>query len=467
MTQRFNASQIDAVTRAYLKAVSSSGGRNMPGIYHASSDYMPLIGIIFGICFLLATFLITFPPTEEPTKEAFLKTAGFLPGIWMIVAAIRVFLARSTGKRFGSFIYADSQNLYEVNGEQIDITNLEFLEQAKAVQQQGESGYTGTDIEVILKRDSRKIKINGMIPGKRMTVFLNALVYVRDGGEDGNDEKLMGLSNYDRAAYARHIAFNGDFPRSQAYVDEIEKIEIPSPAMGIGTQKSESGLIGYLAIIVMGSILFVTCRAYNKSTRETTIYNRILELNEKDRPPALRMFLSHPEFTVHRQDAQTRLENAYKKAAENMINGQNPEFSQAMRDLVIALAQKPQPVVSLSIDDSSAPGANGIESNLKEALSTKLADTWGSTIGDELITFVKLEDPEIKSMIHISIKVEGNRLEYTITFRKGPEEAEYQTIKGTYSPPLGILMEQGFADHIMTQSCGLTRMRIPPIIDDF
>jgi len=459
MTQTYAVDRLDADTLSYLKRVAAADGKRMPGVYQGTTNYWPVIGLILGFILIGATVLGTFPPTEEPAKEALLQTAGFLLGGWMIVAAFRIWSGAAAGKRLGKFIYADPLNLYQVSGSGVAVTDLTDIQEAKATQNFNEGKYQNTHIEMSLGKRSKAFTLYSERTGRQMAVFLNALAYMRGGGEDGTDEQLKTLAPEQMAGIAKHIAATGSFPRSMTDVDETDAVDIPSPRADTGG--GGGGFVWYLLIIAAGAALFFGFRTMNKSLREDVIYARIMELQPKDQPPALRMYLSHPDFKNHRAEAEAKLESAYRTAAAQMVQGKNPEFAEAMRMSILGLAKKPQPVISLRVEEEGAAAGNVQVKQREDTTARELADKWGSTIGDELVIFAQLDDKAIKPMIHVAYRMAGAAVQYTVTFRHGPDDPPYKTVSGAYNAVLGPnpFGVPGFADHIMGESCGLTRQR--------
>ena len=468
MTQRFPTHQLDSSTLAYLRTVVRAGGRRMPGIFHAKSNYWPVIGLLLGLMVLFVTLVMTFPPTEEPTKEALLQTAGFLLGGWLVLAAFRVWIARAAGRSLGSFTYADALTLYEVAGDDVTITDLSDLLEARATRVQNDSGYASTDISLRLGSGSHEFAMYADIQGRRMTVFLNTLAYISGGGEDGNDTRLQALSPFEAAGYARHVALTGEFPRSITEVEEIESMELPSPTQSAG--RLSGGFIWYLAIFAAGAIMFVGFRGCNKLVREDLIYNRIKELPSKEQPPALRLYLSHPEFQKHRADAVAKLDQSYSQAAAQLVNGKNESFRDALRELIKGLPKKAQPVISLVVQEDGGFPLDAEGKSRVESVARELADKWGSTIGDELVIFARPSDPEIKGMIQVEYHFLNGEIAFSVSLRHGPDEEPFSRIDGTLkSPVLGMQASVGnLATLLLEESCGQTRIRPPmPIDDDF
>lgn len=462
MTQQYHASQLDPDTTRYLKTVSSSSGIGMPGIYSGGVNGWPIVALILGLIILVGTLFITLPPTEDPTKEAMLQTAGILFGGWCFLAAFRMWFAQAAGSRFGCFTYVDSQNLYQVEGTTVSITDLTSIQEAKVTQNMNDNTYKNSDVVIKLKGDTVNFTIVSEETGRRLAVYLNSLAYMRAGGDDGTDTQLQELNPIEMSSVAMHIAKSGNFPQNLASVDPVDITNIPNPQPSAGG--GGSGFLGYIGILVAGLALFFGFKTYNEAAREDVIFNRIIALPAKDQPPGLRMYLTNEKFQKHREAAKTRLTNAYTNAATQFIKGNDPKLTEGLRMLFMSLAEKPQPVISLYV----AEEVNKADSkNRNDTISFQLADKWSSTLGDELVSFVRFEDDTVKSMIDIRYKTDAGVTSYVVTFRMSPDEAPFQTVTGTIRPDAKannfmVNFDAGLPDHILRGTCGLVVNR--PII---
>jgi hypothetical protein len=136
-------------------------------------------------------------------------------------------------------------------------------------------------------------------------------------------------------------------------------------------------------------------------------------------------------------------------------------------------------VVSFVVAEEQAP-AGGLSS--REAKVQKdLADKWGSTIGDELVVFATPSDPDnpnapdkqTRGMIDLRwTATEKGTIEYTIQFRKSPDEEPVASKRGTVIPEVGPpdmtetarseKLTQFFIDEVVQKTIGGVRNRPPP-----
>jgi hypothetical protein len=476
MTETYQFEELDRETRDYLMQARETHGQGMPGIFAPKTNHLPLLGMLFGFGIIIFTLFVTFPPTLPPTKEAFLQTAGFLLGGWMVVAAMRVWMSGKSGRYAGHFVYTDAEYLYEGKGGVVHVTDLANLRGAKAVQNFNEGKYQNTSISVKVGHDRRTVVVNGEERGRRMTVFLNAVNYMRDGGEDGKDEDLRKLSPEAMGAVAKEVAKTGEFPSNVAAAQEAEVARVPRPRK---EGRRSTGIFAMLVTIVATVLMFFGFRTMNGPLRDEAVFDAIKSLPHKDQPPALRHYLLNEDFTAHRDEAQKMLDAAYDSGVQFNVKGTDDDMKKGMSEVVLSLKNKPQPVVSFVVAEEQAP-AGGLSSR-EAKIQKDLADKWGSTIGDELVVFATPSDPDnpnvldkqTKGMIDLRWKVtEKGTIEYTIQFRKSPDEEPVVSKQGTVIPEVGApnatdterseKLTQDFIGEIVQKTIGGVRIRPPP-----
>jgi hypothetical protein len=467
MSEKYQFEELDGETQQYLLYARDQKGKGVPGVYAEKSNLLPVIGVIAGFAVMVTTLFLTFPPTNHPVREAMLQTAGFLLGGWMVVAALRVWAGSKSGSYAGHFVYADSENLYEADGGTVEVTDLYELRDAKAVANFNEGKYQNTDITLKLGKRRKTVQVSDEERARRMTVFLNTVSYMRDGGEDGNDDELRKLSPEAMGAVAKQVARTGEFPRRLSDAEEADMVRVAQPKR---EGRPSAGILALLATVVVGLVMFFCFRLINAPLRDHAIFNQIRALPSREQPVALRLYLTNPDFKRHRDEAQKMLEGHYDKAVTTNVNGNDPQMKQAFAELILALKTKPQAVASLvAVEEAAQPGQEGGSGKRENDVQFKLADKWGSTVGDELVVFAALADPEnpdrmdksAKGMIDLRWKfTDKGDLQYTIEFRKGPDEAPYFSRIGTMeAQQTPDQMVQAVADKLLEQTIGTVRMR--------
>ena len=393
----------------------------------------------------------------------------------MIVAALRVWTGGRSGRYAGHFVYVDPENLYEANGAKIEVTDLYDLRDAKASQNFNDGKYQNTAITVKVGKERKTFEVNDEERGRRMAVFLNAVSYMRDGGEDGRDEELQKLSPEAMGAVAKQVARTGQFPDDPRAAEDQEGVRIPQPKK---EGRASTGLLAMLVTLVVGGLMFVGFRTMNKPFRDHAVFDKIKALPTKEQPPFLRQYLLNPDFKSHRDEAQKMLEDYYDANARTNINGTDKQLAQALGDVVVGLKSKPAPVVSLVVCEEESPaGQLPSRAGRETAVQVKLADKWGTTIGDEMVVFASLADPDNPSapdrtavgMIEVKWKfTPAGAITYTMLFRKSPDEQPILVKEGTVASAQADAANraeqtvQAMADQIVQATVGTPRMRPTP-----
>jgi len=476
MSKTYQFEELDQETRDYLQLAKEKQGKGVPGIFAPRSNSWPIIGMLGGFGIMVVTLLITFPPTDPPVKEAMLQTAGFVMGGWMVIAAFRVW---TSSKHAGHFVYADAENLYEAKGSVIEVTDLVDLRHAKATQGVGNNNQT--DIAIKVGNERHIFQVKDEERGRRMAVFLNAVSYMRDGGEDGKDKELQRLSPEAMGAVAKSVAKTGEFPKNVREAEEAEVARVPQPRK---EGRASTGLLAIFATFVVGAGLFFAFKAINAPLRDDAIFERVKSINGKAQAPALRLYLGHAEFKKHRDEAQKMLDAHYDREVQTTVNGTDPDMKRGTAEVLLALKSKPWGVVTFIAAEATSPEGMAVSAAQREkTVQTQLADKWGSTIGDELVVFASPADPEkpndpdkkAKGMIDLRWRfAPGGSIEYTIEFRKSPDEKPVVT--KTFTVPAadgeqGIQQAdrtvQAMIDQVLNTTVGITRIRPPPPPTDF
>jgi hypothetical protein len=473
MSEKYQLEELDSETRDYLLFARDNKGKGAPGMFAGKSFYLPAIGLAVGFVIMIVTVFLTFPPTEHPVREAMLQTAGFLVGGWMIVAALRVWAGSKMGGYAGHFVYADPENLYEAKGSTVEITDLYDLRDAKAIQNFNDGKYQNTDINLKIGKLRHSVQVSDEERGRRMAVFLNTVAYMRDGGEDGNDDELRKLSPESMGAVAKQVAKTGEFPRRLSDAEDAEMVRVPQPKR---EGRKSIGLIGILGTLIVGAVLFLGFRAINTPLRDHAIFNKIQAIPGKDQAPALRLYLANPSFTRHREEAKNLLAGHYERGVNANVLGTDPEMKKAMGDVILALKDMPAPVISFITAEEQSPEGPGTPGTTREAeIQRKLADKWGATIGDELVVFVAPSDPDkpeqmdksLRGMIDLRWRYLPEGLEYTLEFRKAPDEKPFFSRTGRQPHNAGAdATAHTMADRILEMTVGATKLR-PMVPADF
>jgi hypothetical protein len=464
MTETYRLDELDRETRDYLAHARERQGRGLPGLYVGQTDAMPVLGIVLGFAVIIATVLMTIPPTDPPAKEAMLQTAGLMLGGWMILAAFRAWAAARSGRYAGQFVYADADHLYRAHGSTLEVTDLGELRDVRAVPNFHDGKYQNTEVVLKLGRDRRTVKVFDELQGRRLAAFLNAVIYMRDGGEGGKDRSFRGLSPEAMGAAARLVATTGQFPADPAREEDGGGVRVPRPRRD---GRPSTGLLGMLAVILIGTGLFLALLTANYPFRDEAVFAQIRDLPAKDQPPVLRLYLANDKFTAHRDEAKRMLDGHYETAVRNSIAGNDPELRRGLATVVLALKDKPTGALSVrTVEEGAPPGQQVAAAQRQKTVADRLADKWGITIGDELVAFAVLEDADVPANIelHWKFTADGD-VEYVLSFRPSPDDDPVVSSRSIVAgrEDVGRTID-ALVEQVLAQTVGTPKVRpvLPP-----
>lgn len=430
MSIKYSFEELDQETRDYLLAARDRKGIGMPGIMIPTSFVMPWLSLIAGFAIITITIIMTFPPKKGPIPMALGQTAGFLLGGWMVVAAFRTWIAYRGNKAAGQFIYADPEFLYQCKGSIVEVYDLINIRSARVTHNYNNNVYKNSVTEIRLKADEINLTLNNEELAGKLVMFLNAVVYMRDGGNDGKEKVLQELPPSIMAAAALHVAHTGELPE-RLNDDGLEITFIPRPK---AENRKAFGLLGLFGTMAAGVGLFLFFFLTNPVIKQETEWDELKNQPMDFQVPQLRAYLADERNTSHREEAKTRLIDFYKKAATDRVKGNDPGFTAAMARLITDLSER-QPYISIAVRDKSQTPDEG----KRKHLADYLADRLGATVGDTLVNFALLDkDVDFKAQIELEYTVNGTNIDYTIEIRPDRTAEPIFTKKGQFAGGLDV-----------------------------
>jgi hypothetical protein len=206
------------------------------------------------------------------------------------------------------------------------------------------------------------------------------------------------------------------------------------------------------------------------------VFARIQPLPDKEKPPHLRLYLQNDQFTAHRDEARRELDRLYEAAVRDNIKGTDPEAKRGLSETVLALKDKPAGALSLrTVEEATPAELEGGRLLRQKTVADKLADKWGITIGDELVAFAVMEDPDIPVNVEVRWKIADNQeITYTLTFRHSPDEAPILTTSGRVAPQPDAIRNQdinktieSFAQQVISITVGEPKIRPILPVEEF
>jgi hypothetical protein len=397
MSQKFVFEELDSATREYLLAVRASEGEGSPGVFAPTNASMAGCGCIAGPILIGLTLLLTLTTWlgviyKDPTRVAFLQTAGLLLGGWLVVAGIRSNASKGSSKVAGHWVYVDSLYLYEAYREQVTVTPIDDVIEAKFTHNYNNGAYQNSVVSAQLG-DGHVVSVtlNNEQRAEQMVVYLNYLAWARspEGGDRGR------YAPASLGALARYVSVHGVEPKNhEDQIDlnqvELEITEVPEEPTREG--RAAPAILPYVLILAAGAgIFFVMKGVVNPPLRDDAIFEAVIK--EPCEPSSLRAYLMDERCTRHRPAVQARLEQEYDKAirALQFVDpNANPRPDPSLRDGMVqvldSLKSADQPFVSLSVSEKNAkPGAAERVKNLRDKLVGRIdvRDDGGVTVGTD------------------------------------------------------------------------------------
>ncbi len=410
MSIKYSFEELDQETRDYLLAARDRKGIGMPGVMIPTSFAMPWLSLIGGFAIIAITIIITFPPTKGPIPMALGQTAGFLLGGWMVVAAFRTWIGYRGNRASGQFIYADPEFLYQCKGSTVEVSDLINIRSARVTHNYNNNVYKNSVLEIRLKADEINLTLSNEEMAGKLVMFLNAVLFMRDGGNDGKLKDLQELPPSIMAAAALHAAHTNEFP-DRFTDDGLEITFIPRPK---AENRKSFGMFGLLGTAAAGFFLFLFFYMTNPAIKQETEWDELKNQPMEFQVPLLRAYLADERNKSHREEAQARLVEFYKRVAAEKLKGNDPAYVAAISRLVSDLGER-QPVISIAVRDKSQVADEG----KRKHLADYLADRLGATVGDTLVNFVLIEkDVDFKAQIELEYTVNPNgTIDYTLEIR--------------------------------------------------
>lgn len=397
MSQTFVFEELDNQTREYLLAVRAVEGEGAPGVFAPTNASMAGCGLIAGPLLVILTLLLTLTTWvdviyKDPARVAFLQTAGLLLGGWLTLAGIRAGATRNSPKVAGHWVYADPLHLYHAYREQVTVTPIDGLVEAKFTHNYNNGSYQNSVVSATFEdAPAVSVTVKNEARAEQMVVFMNYLAWARspEGGER-KDLAPAGLGGL-----AKYVAVHDSEPKNhEDQIDlnlvELEITEVPEEPAREG--RAAPSFVPYLLILAAGAGIFFLMRdVINPPLRDDAIYDAVIK--EPCEPGSLRAYLIDERCTRHRAQVQSRLDQEYDRAVATLkaVNPNenprpDPELRAGMMKLLGSLKTADQPLVSLSVSEKNAkPGAQDRVKNLRDRLVGRVdvAENGAVTVGPD------------------------------------------------------------------------------------
>lgn len=424
MTQTFFIEELDDTTRSYLRTARDRKGQGVPGVFVPASNYLPIAAFICGIAVLIGTAWWTLPPLDDPLKTAMLQTAGLLLGGWLMLYAIRIWIAGAGQNYLGHFFLADALHLWQARGASVKSTGLDALQNVKGTDNFNEGAYQNTTVTLSFPNGAYNVNVKD--PDHRLEGFLQALVAIRSG-----QQQPVSMPPEALGFLAKQMGGLELEP-----VGEPEAVVIPAEPQR--QHRASSGILAYLVIVAVAVAGVVVLRPVNVRLRDDAIF----ELVKNREAPDLRAYLVDPRNVRHRQEVEKRLAQMYQAPLQRLRQQvKDKEVGEEFIALVSGLQTAVQPFVSLRVKEKSAPAAGGgplsaAQMQMREkSIHQEVTQGLTRAVGDKLIGIVEVV-PEVPALIDVEYRFlpepkqpRRYRLDWTVSVRRNPDVKEAKTRK--------------------------------------
>lgn len=398
--------ELDEATREYIIGVAKARGRGAPGVFFSKSSWSPWVAILAGGLLGPVLFCCGMGSGKAAWAIAAMQTAGLLLGGWLVMFAFRRWFAGVSDTYPGKFLYFDPLHVYQSEGEGIQITSLKTVQAVTAVPGDG-----GFKIAFDLG-DDRVLWVPMPSAGAAAMVedYYAAMADIEkmENSPFVNTPAMIGAA----AVYA---AREGELPRDTA------DLQLESETIATEPEKARKVGMGFgpLAILGVGSVLFVGFLLANATVGNALSDDMAFDAAKADGAPGLRIYLLDETHTRHREEAKTLIAGAYDAPIQKLrgIQTGTPEAKAAragMIALLESLRTADQPAVSMSFRVKV-----GAVFNQDSIARQQIADGLARGVDPKLILFLAPPDGK-PANIEIDFSPNGgplNQPNYTFRFR--------------------------------------------------
>lgn len=418
-SMRFESEELDQPSLEYLQEAREREGRGLPGVFldrgqarlHAAN--LPWWALGCGPVVLILTLLLTWGSLSNPTKVAFLMTAGFFLGGWMLLAWMRCLIARGRDDYLGHFKYIDPLYIWYATGRGVEVTPISALTRADVHHQHsGEGTYKSSTVTIHLANGRAEVEVGEMRRAELLEAFLNELAEVRRGSPaERGYEAIDRLRDGDREGKRR-----------------VEEIPEPSRA------RVSLWWLRYLVLIASVVPLFFVCRAMASFSRDRALYEAVKDKGHAD----IRVYLQDPANTRYRTDLMNKLGQIHETHADRLetSNVPNGDVKAGLKAVIVGMKADVHPVVTVRFTSSGQGGANPaahLSDAVRETLNRGLIEALHRRLtaritSNDLLNFADVSDPpaviEVDAVVTLPDGPGQARIDWTVTFQPSPDAAK-------------------------------------------
>lgn len=430
MTQTFVIEELDDASRSYLRAARDRKGAGVPGVFLPGSNYLPIVALIGGIAVLIGIAWWTLPPLDDPLKTAMLQTAGLLLGGWLILYAVRTWIAAAGQNYLGHFFLADPLHLWQAKGASVKSTDLAELEHVKGTDNFNEGNYQNTTLTLSFTDGGYSVNVKD--PDHRLEGFLHALVTLRSGQTQQVSMPPEALGFLAKQTVGLEMEPVGD-----------SEDAVVVPAQPRRENRARSGILAYLVIVAVAVAGVFLLKPVNVVLRDDAVFHMVINRE----PPELRAYLVDERNVRHRQEVEKKLAQFYQAPLQRLKQTVKGEVGEEFIALVTSLQSAVQPFVSLRVKERTKAVANvpfltaeqikARERAVHQIISMGLT----RAVGDKLIGIVEVVE-DVPALIDVNYTLVPDakrpdelRIDWTVGVRRNADvDVKAAKIKTWTSP---------------------------------
>ncbi|MFO0846502.1 MAG: hypothetical protein U0797_29725 [Gemmataceae bacterium] len=413
MYQRFEAEELDAETREYLRTAAESEGHGMPGVFFGgkkASLSTPTLLIWAAVCgplLVLLTLGLTWGSLADPINTAMFQTAGFLLGGWLFLAWVRSWLDRRRSDYLGFFKYVDPLYLWVGTGRGVEVRGMEMVQSAYTEHHyDGNGNYKYTTVKVKLADGKEELDVRSHSRAERLVEFLTALAE-HPGGEPA------------ARGYAAVTQVKAEDSEDDSDPAERAVTAIPRPRR----ERSSAAWVGLVLLPVLGVALFLACKAFATAQRDEAYF----EMVKGGPADQLRAYLADRRNGRHRDEVQRRLRALAEPTAVRLQQQGDPEVAAGLADIVRAVAGDPRPVVTLCVLKPDAPEdklSPALVETMNRQIIKEISDRLSQHVGQQVADYAETTEPPAQVEFRPKVTArpgEDVRIDWDVVLQAGPE----------------------------------------------
>lgn len=384
--------ELDDATRSYLSDVRKNAGKNSPGIFIPSANYMPIFAMLLAPVVLVVGSLAAYSSNKDAWAVSLLLTATVVLGGWLLVYAWRRLSMREP-KALGYFTYFDPYHVYQAQGDELTITDIQEVESLSVDHKTNDDAYVSSHLVFREGKTKHTFVVKDRNRSEQVKRFYKAFF-----DADTDTERFSALTVGQQALAFKSMA-KGDAESVDLTLYSTQVVEVPEMPQ---RATPATGGLAYPMILVCGAIVFAASYFLLPVAQDSAVFNA----ERVEGAAGLRRYLLDPRNTRHREEAKDLLAKAYAPSILKVEqNCTDPAVQTGLIEMLQALSKSLQPTLSIRVTEESDVKDDDLGKAARESqLRTQLADTLGTFLDAKLVEFVAAPN-DVPAHIELSYRL--------------------------------------------------------------